>query len=106
MKKGLICIFILLTTVLVIFGVYQTTNKNHYDYQGYITDIYENEKGETVIVALSGTKESTFTVKWYSKMYTPVEKIFKNNRVMLSPTFFSDTNFKKATTKIGYFTEG
>ena len=45
MKKILIFIGVLSASIFVIWGICEYNGRNHYDFQGYITDVYENEKG-------------------------------------------------------------
>lgn len=107
MKKILIGIGILIAIFLVTWGVCEVANSNYYNYQGYVTNVFENEKGETVIVALSETSESTFTVKWYTKMTAPKRQpVDVGDKILLSTTRYSNTNIKKMKVVPGYSTEG
>lgn len=107
MKKILIGIGVLLVAFIVVWGVCETTGSDYYNYKGFVTDVFENEKGETVVETLSGLKESRFTVKWYTK-----KELFKKHpisigdQIMLSLTHNSDTNVKKMKVEPGYSTEG
>ena len=98
-------VFLLL--LLITWGICETAGSDYYNYKGYVVDIVE-ENGDTVIVTLSGNVESRFTLKGYSR-----EKYKKNTKdieigdlVMLSTTYFSDTNIKKISVDNGYSTEG
>lgn len=107
MKKILPGVGVLLSVFLITWGVCEAVNRNHYNYTGYVTDILENERGETVIVTLSETSESAFTVKWYTKMTAPKQQpVAVGDRILLSTTHFSDTNIKKMKVSPGYSTEG
>ncbi len=107
MKKILIGVGILIAIFLIMWGVCEAANSNHYNYAGYVTDVFENEHGETVIVTLSETSESTFTVKWYTKMTAPKKQpVAVGDRIQLSTTHYSDTNIKKMKVSPGYSTEG
>lgn len=107
MKKILIVIGIMIALFLITWGICEVANRNHYDYQGYVTDIFENGNGETVIVTLSETTESMYTIKWYTKKSAPKKQpLAVGDRVQLSTTHYSDTNIKKIKVQPGYFTEG
>lgn len=107
MKKILIVVVVLIAVFLITWGVSEAVNRNHYDYQGYVTDVFENENGETVLVTVSETSESTFTIKWYTKMTAPKKQpVVVGDRIRLSTTHYSDTNIKKMKIAPGYSTEG
>ena len=107
MKKIWIVVVALTAVFFITWGVSEAVNSGSYDYGGYVTDVFENEKGETVLVTVSETSESTFTVKWYTKMTAPVKQpVAVGDRVELSTTHYSDTNIKKMKVAPGYFTEG
>ena len=106
-KKIMIGVGVFLLLLLITWGICETAGSDYYNYKGYVVDIVE-ENGDTVIVTLSGNVESRFTLKWYSR-----EKYKKNTKdieigdlVMLSTTYFSDTNIKKISVDNGYSTEG
>ncbi len=106
-KRLLASACVLAVVLLVTWGICETAGSDYYNYKGYITDIHENEKGDTVIAALSGTQESEFTVKWYTRNKNPKNKSFSVGEcVMLSTTHYSDTDIKKIKTDAGYSTEG
>lgn len=107
MKKVLIVIGVLIASFLITWGVCEAANSNHYDYHGYVTNVLENENGETVIVTLSETTESTFTVKWYTKKSAPKKQpVAVGDRIQLSTTHYSEANIKKMKIQPGYSTEG
>ena len=106
-KKFLIAAGVLAALFLITWGVCEAANSGSYAYQGYITDVLENENGETVLVTLSETAESTFTIKWYTrKSASKKQAIAVGDRIMLSTTHYSDTNIKKMKIAPGYSTEG
>lgn len=107
MKKILIVFVVLIAVFLITWGVSEAVNSGRYDYQGYVTDVFENENGETVLVTVSEASESTFTVKWYTKMTAPKKQpVAVGDRVELSTTHYSDTNIKRMKVAPGYSTEG
>ncbi len=107
MKRILIGIGILIAIILLIWGICETVGSDYYNYQGYITDVLENETGETVIVTISGTGTSEFIVKSYTRIKGPKKTPFGvGDHVMLSTTRYSDINLKKIKIDVGYATEG
>ena len=107
MKRILIGLGIVLTLLLITWGICETAGSNHYNYKGYVVDIVE-ENGDTVIVALSGNVESRFTLKWYSreKHKKDTKDIEIGDLVMLSTMQYSNANIKKISVDYGYSTEG
>ncbi len=107
MKKALIIIVVVLGILLVTWGICETAGSDYYSYKGYVTNIFENKNGETVIVTLSGTTESEFAFKWYTRQKSQSgQPIAIGDRVMLSTTHNSDKNIKKIKVDAGYATEG
>lgn len=108
MKKKIIFVICILAFIIAIaWAICALWGSNRYEYDGFITNIYKNNNGETVFVTLSDSKESEFTVKWYTQNKTQNDHQIKvGDRIMLSTTLFSNTNIKKFTVKPGYFTEG
>ena len=84
------------------------TGSDFYNYAGYVTEITQNEKDQTVITTVSGDQTSQFVLKWSSrkKFEKDERKLAVGDRVMLSTTRFSDVNIKKICIENGYFTEG
>ncbi|MBQ7933066.1 MAG: hypothetical protein IJ334_18915 [Clostridia bacterium] len=107
MKKFIIGVGILAALFLLTWGICEISGSDYYNYSGYILEVGENENGDTTIVTLSGNVESSFTMKWYSKMKAPKKQpIAVGDRVMLSTTHYSDTNIKKIKVEPGYSIEG
>lgn len=107
MKKLFIVLGALLLVILLTWGICESVGSDYYNYAGYITDIRENQNGETVLVTLSGSSESEFTVKWYTKKSAPSKQPFMvGDRILLSTTHFSNTNIKKLKIEVGYSSEG
>ena len=107
MKKILIVISALIVAFLATWGVCETAHSDYYNYLGYITDVRENDNGETVIEAISGSYTSEFIVKWYTRKSAPTKQPFGiGDKVMLTTTHYSDKNIKKIKVTPGYSTEG
>lgn len=107
MKKLFIVLGVLFVAILAAWGICETVGSDHYNYAGYITEISQNQKGETVLVTLSGNTESEFTVKWYTKKSAPRKQPFMvGDRILLSTTHFNNQNIKKLKTLVGYSSSG
>ncbi|MBR6745296.1 MAG: hypothetical protein IKM00_08795 [Clostridia bacterium] len=93
--------------VLIVWGIC-SAESDFYNYDGYVIDIKEKEKNQTVITTISGNKTSEFVLKWSSrkKYEKDVHKIAVGDRVMLSTARFSNVDIKKIDVHEGYFTEG
>ena len=106
-KKLLIGTGVFVALFLITWGVCEAANSDYYAYQGYVTNVLENENGETVLVTLSENAESTFTVKWYTRKSAPGKQaVAVGDRILLSTTHYRDTNIKKMKIVPGYSTEG
>ena len=107
MKKIFIVIGIIAALFLLTWGVCEVAESDYYNYAGYVIEVGEDSDGNTTIVTLSGNVESTFTVKWYTKMKAPKKQpIAVGDRVMLTTTHYSDTNIKKMKVSPAYSFEG
>ena len=105
MKKVILAVCAVLA-VVIIFGALGTTGGDQYDYKGYVIDLFENARGETVIVALWDDVESEFVLKSNTKVTAPAkESVAVGDLVML--TARKNSNFiKKMKVSTGYSTEG
>ena len=108
MKKTLLSICAALVVIItVIYLVNSFAGSDYYNYKGYVTDVYENAKGETEIIALSGDVESHFVIKPYTKISAPAENpVAVGDLIMLTTTRSSDENIKKMKVQPGYSTSG
>ena len=70
MKKILSLAFVLVYLSLFLAGCTSTSNIN-YSYKGFVTEVYENARGETVIAAVSDDVESEFVIKQNTKIIAP-----------------------------------
>ncbi len=95
--------------LLITWGIFEAVGRNHYyNYRGYVVGLEQDDNGNTVVVTLSGNKESRFTLKWYSRetYKKDTKEIAVGDLVLLSTTRYSNTNIKKISVDIGYSTEG
>ncbi len=108
MKKTLISVCAVLSVIIIVVWLVNLfTGSDYYNYKGYVTDVYENAKGETEIIAISGDVESHFVIKSYTKMSAPSkEPVAVGDLIMLTTTRSSDENIKKMKVQPGYSTEG
>jgi hypothetical protein len=70
MKKILSLALVLVYLSLFLAGCTSTSNIN-YSYKGFVTEVYENARGETVIAAVSDDVESEFVIKQNTKIIAP-----------------------------------
>lgn len=107
MKKFLICLGSVIGIVFLTWGLCELADSGSYNYRGYITKVDENENGETIITTISGTQESTFTLKWYTRKNAEQKQpIAVGARILLSTAHNSETNIKKLKVMPGYSTVG
>lgn len=79
----------------------------NYEYNGFVTEVYENAKGETVIVTISDDVESEFVIKSNTEMIAPVHTpVSVGDYVQLTTTRSSDRDVKKMQVSVGYSTSG
>ena len=78
-----------------------------YKYQGFIIEVYENAKGETAIVTISGDVESNFVIKDNTKVSGPAkEPFFIGDYIMLNTMGYSDEYVKECKVVPGRVNEG
>jgi hypothetical protein len=107
MKKTLLSVCSAIVIIIIAIYLFNSAGSDYYNYKGYVTDIYENAKGETEIVALSGDVESHFVIKPYTKISAPTENpVAVGDLIMLTTTRSSDENIKKMKVQPGYSTSG
>lgn len=107
MKKTLLSVCAAIVIIIIAIYLFNSAGSDYYNYKGYVTDIYENAKGETEIVALSGDVESHFVIKPYTKISAPAENpVAVGDLIMLTTTRSSDENIKKMKVQSGYSTSG
>ena len=83
------------------------TKEINYKYNGFIIDVYENARGETAIVTLSGDVESHFVIKENTKVSGPAkEPFFIGDYIMLNTTAHSDEYVKECKVVPGRVNEG
>ena len=94
---------------LIAWGIFEAVaGSDYYNYTGYVLEVKENEKDQTVITTVSGDKTSEFVLKWHSRKRFEKEKreMAVGDYVMFSTMRFSDTDIKKISVDEGYSTEG
>lgn len=94
----------LLTVLLTACGI---TGTVAYEYKGFIIEIYENARGETTIVTISGDVESNFVIKENTKVSGPAKEPFHiGGCIMLNTTAYSDEYVKECKVVPGCVNEG
>ena len=107
MKKTLLSVCSAIVIIIIAIYLFNSAGSDYYNYKGYVTDVYENAKGETEIIALSGDVESHFVIKPYTKISAPAENpVAVGDLIMLTTTRSSDENIKKMKVQPGYSTSG
>lgn len=107
MKKTLLSVCAAIVIIIIAIYLFNSAGSDYYNYKGYVTDVYENAKGETEIIALSGDVESHFVIKPYTKISAPAENpVAVGDLIMLTTTRSSDENIKKMKVQPGYSTSG
>ena len=103
---------ILLTAVAVVCALFAAgcsgSGSENYAYKGFVTEVYENARGETVIVTISDDVGSEFVIKPNTEMTGAPAKvpIDVGDYVQLTTTRTSDTDIKRMKIAPGYSTEG
>ena len=108
-KSKILLVFSIVFMLLSIaWCIYDASEPNFYNYEGYIVSIEQNDKKQTVITTISGDKTSEFVLKWYSrKQYEKdVREIAVGDLIKLSTTQQNPTNIKKISVNAGYSTTG
>ena len=105
--KRIIATLLALVTMTALFTACGGTKEINYKYNGFIIDVYENAKGETAIVTLSGDVESHFVIKENTKVSGPAkEPFFIGGYIMLNTTAHSDEYVKECKVVPGRVNEG
>ena len=80
---------------------------DNYEYEGFVIDVYENAKGDTVIVCLSDDVESEYVIKKSTKISAPGETpIAIGDHVMLTTTSRSDDAVERIKVSLGHSNTG
>ena len=105
--KRIIATLLVLVTMTALFTACGGTKEINYEYKGFIIDVYENARGETAIVTLSGDVESHFVIKENTKVSGPAkEPFFIGDYIMLNTTAHSDEYVKECKVVPGRVNEG
>lgn len=105
MKRITKVVLILITLLLSASGC--SGSSENWAYKGFIIEVYENARGETEIVTLSGDVESHFVIKEKTKISAPAEVPFNiGGYIMLNTTGTSDGNVKECKVVPGRMNEG
>lgn len=105
MKRITKVVLILITLLLSASGC--SGSSENWAYKGFIIEVYENARGETEIVTLSGDVESHFVIKEKTKISAPAEVPFNiGGYIMLNTTGTSDGDVKECKVVPGRMNEG
>ncbi len=108
MKKIVLAVLALITVSFFATGCAGTNaGGGNYEYKGFVTDVYENAKGETVIATISDDVESEFVIKPNTEMIAPVKTpVSVGDYVQLTTTRSGSTDIRKMKVSPGFSTEG
>lgn len=105
MKRITKVVLILITLLLSASGC--SGSSENWAYKGFIIEVYENARGEPVIVTISDDVESEFVIKTNTEMIAPVHTpVSVGDYVQLTTTRSSDRDIKKMQVSVGYSTSG
>lgn len=107
MKRIISVIAALILLLAILTSCSGRVGGSDYEYKGFVIEVYENAKGETAIVALSGDVTSNFVIKENTRMIAPaVESVSVGDCIMLNTSRRSDEAIKECKVTPGYSTEG
>ena len=103
MKRILSAVTAILAVMLLLSGCTSASGDENYEYSGFITELYQNAKGDTVIVCLSDDVISEYIIKSSTKIVSaPADEPFAvGDHVMLSTTSRSDDVVEKIKVSLG-----
>lgn len=103
MKRILSAVTAVLAVMLLLSGCTSASGDENYEYSGFITELYQNAKGDTVIVCLSDDVISEYIIKSSTKIVSaPADEPFAvGDHVMLSTTSRSDDVVEKIKVSLG-----
>ena len=105
MKRITKVVLILITLLLSASGC--SGSSENWAYKGFIIEVYENARGETVIVTISDDVESEYVIKSNTEMVAPVKTpVSVGDHVQLTTARSSDRDIKKMQVSVGYSTAG
>ena len=105
--RRIISAFLALVALTVLLTSCGGTGSVDYEYNGFIIEVYENARGETAIVTISGDVESTFVIKDNTKVSGPAKEPFHiGGCIMLNTTAYSDEYVKECKVVPGRVSEG
>lgn len=105
MKRITKVVLILITLLLSASGC--SGSSENWAYKGFIIEVYENARGETVIATISDDVESEFVIKSNTEMIAPVKTpVSVGDYVQLTTTRSGSTDIRKMKVSPGFSTEG
>lgn len=105
--RRIISAILALVTVTVLLTSCGGTGSVEYEYNGFIIEVYENARGETAIVTISGDVESNFVIRENTEVSGPVkEPFFIGDYIMLNTTAHGDEYVKECKVVPGRVNEG
>ena len=105
--RRIISAFLALVALTVLLTSCGGTGSVEYEYNGFIIEVYENARGETAIVTISGDVESNFVIRENTEVSGPAKEPFHiGGCIMLNTTAYSDEYVKECKVVPGRVNEG
>ena len=103
MKRIISAVMACLAVLLLMPGCTSTADDENYEYTGFITEIYQNARGDTVIVCIADDVISEYIIKDSTKIVSaPADEPFAaGDHVMLSTTSRSDDVVERIKVSLG-----
>lgn len=103
MKKIIFAVEVLIAALLCLSGCTLSASDENYEYSGFVTEVYQNVKGESVIVCIADDVISEYIIKDSTKIVSaPADEPFAaGDHVMLSTTSRSDDVVEKIKVSLG-----
>ena len=103
MKKIIFAVAVLLAALLCLSGCTLSASDENYEYSGFVTEVYQNAKGESVIVCIADDVISEYIIKNNTKIISDSaeDPISVGDYVMLTTTSRSDDVVEKIKVSLG-----
>ena len=103
MKKIIFAVEILIAALLCLSGCALSASDENYEYSGFVTEVYQNVKGESVIVCIADDVISEYIIKNNTKIISDSaeDPISVGDYVMLTTTSRSDDVVEKIKVSLG-----
>ncbi|MBO5702867.1 MAG: hypothetical protein J6S71_10555 [Clostridia bacterium] len=105
--KKILSVVLVAVAILFSFTACTGSGEVNYEYRGFVTEVYENAKGENVVVCISDDVESEFIINSNTKIIAPANvPVAVGDYVMLTTMRRNDEIVEKIQVSPGYSTTG